>query len=157
MLGAFAAGKTSLVQQFAHGLFSERYHTTVGVRIEKKPMTIDDTNIDLLLWDLHGDDEFQRTSYLQGAFGFVYVIDGTRRETLDTMLDLKSRVDGEHAGLPAVILLNKRDERRLWELTAADTRRLSGIGDPVLEVSAKTGAGVDEAFTDLARRMLTTS
>ncbi|MCP5116988.1 MAG: hypothetical protein GY953_39700, partial [bacterium] len=27
MLGAFAVGKTSLVQRFVHSIFDERYHT----------------------------------------------------------------------------------------------------------------------------------
>ena len=33
MPGALAAGKTSLVSRFAHGLFSENHHTTVGVPV----------------------------------------------------------------------------------------------------------------------------
>lgn len=36
MLGAFAVGKTSLVQRYVHSLFSDRYQTTLGVRIDKK-------------------------------------------------------------------------------------------------------------------------
>ena len=52
MLGAFAAGKTSLVRRYVHSLFSEKYHTTVGVKIEKKPVNINGTPVDLLLWDI---------------------------------------------------------------------------------------------------------
>ena len=36
ILGAFATGKTSLVQRFVKGIFSESYLTTVGVKIDKK-------------------------------------------------------------------------------------------------------------------------
>jgi len=36
MIGAFATGKTSLVSQFVHSIFSDKYHTTVGVKIDKK-------------------------------------------------------------------------------------------------------------------------
>ncbi|NLE96032.1 MAG: GTP-binding protein, partial [Dehalococcoidia bacterium] len=35
MLGGYAVGKTSLVKRFVHGIFSERYLTTIGVKIEK--------------------------------------------------------------------------------------------------------------------------
>ena len=38
MLGAFAVGKTSLVQQYVHSIFSEKYQTTVGVKIDKKTL-----------------------------------------------------------------------------------------------------------------------
>ena len=153
MLGAFAVGKTSLVQQFAYGLFSEKYHTTVGVRIEKKLVALDPDPVTLLIWDLHGEDEFQevRTSYLRGAAGCLYVVDGTRRETLETAINLKTRIDAIYPDLPALVLLNKRDEDALWELNAGDQRRAARLGLPVMPVSAKTADGVNDAFLRLAR------
>ncbi|MEM8768253.1 MAG: Rab family GTPase, partial [Pseudomonadota bacterium] len=110
MLGAFAVGKTSLVQQFAHGLFSERYLSTIGVRVEKKALEVGGTPVELLVWDLHGEDDFQtvRTSYVRGAAGCLYVVDGTRRETLDVALELRDRIEAEHPALPSMLLLNKR-------------------------------------------------
>lgn len=67
MLGAFAVGKTSLVERFVKSIFSEKYVTTVGVKIDKKSMQFDNEQIELLLWDIHGEDEFQkvRPSYLR--------------------------------------------------------------------------------------------
>ena len=71
MLGAFAAGKTSLVQRYVHSLFSEKYLTTVGVKIDQKPVSVKGTPLDLILWDIYGEDEFQavRPSYLRGRLG----------------------------------------------------------------------------------------
>ncbi len=159
MLGAFAVGKTSLVQQFAHGLFSEKYHTTVGVRIEKKALIVDAQELLLLIWDLHGEDGFQevRTSYLRGAAGCFYVVDGTRRETVETAVDLHTRIEQEYPGLPAVALVNKADERSAWEVSAADLRVLRTLGVPAREVSAKTADGVEEAFAELTRLMMLSS
>ncbi len=36
MLGAFAVGKTSMVSRFVLSTFSEKYHTTIGVKVDKK-------------------------------------------------------------------------------------------------------------------------
>ena len=36
LLGDFAVGKTSLVARFVRSMFSEKYQTTVGVKIDKK-------------------------------------------------------------------------------------------------------------------------
>jgi len=52
MVGVFGTGKTSLVQRFVHSMFSERYLSTVGVKIERKPLELDGTTLTLVLWDL---------------------------------------------------------------------------------------------------------
>ena len=39
-IGSFAVGKTSLVARFVHSIFSEKYHTTVGVKIDRKTQGI---------------------------------------------------------------------------------------------------------------------
>ncbi len=159
MIGAFAVGKTSLVQRFAKGVFSEKYHTTVGVRIEKKVVSVDGTDIDLILWDLHGEDDFQkvRVSYLKGAAGCMYVVDGTRAETVDAALDLITRVEDVYPDLASVILLNKLDNEKQWEITEEEIARLTDNGIPVMRVSAKTGHAVDDAFQTLGRLLLRSS
>jgi GTPase SAR1 family protein len=60
MVGSFAVGKTSLVRQYVRSMFSEKYHSTVGVKIDKKSVAVDDRTVDLILWDIQGEDEFQR-------------------------------------------------------------------------------------------------
>ena len=85
LIGAFAVGKTSLVRQYVYSLFSEKYLSTVGVKIDKKLLVMDGRELELIIWDLHGEDDFQsvRMSYLRGASGCIYVVDGTRRVTLE--------------------------------------------------------------------------
>ncbi|NQY19009.1 Rab family GTPase, partial [Alteromonas sp.] len=36
ILGPTGVGKTSLIKQFVEGIFSEKYKTTIGVKIDKK-------------------------------------------------------------------------------------------------------------------------
>ena len=36
LLGASGVGKTSLVRQYVEGIFSEKYLTSIGVKIDKK-------------------------------------------------------------------------------------------------------------------------
>jgi small GTP-binding protein len=156
LLGAFAVGKTSLVRRYVHSLFSEKYHTTVGVKIDKKTVRVRDEDVSLILWDLHGEDDFQsvRSSYLRGASGILLVVDGTRGATLHTAGLLHERVEGELGPLPFVLLLNKADAREQWDLDEGRVAELKGRGWAVLESSAKTGESVEDAFLLLATRML---
>ena len=68
MVGLFGTGKTSLVQRFVHSMFSERYLSTVGVKIDRKPLELDGDQLTLVLWDLAGRDGHEdiTTSYLRG-------------------------------------------------------------------------------------------
>jgi small GTP-binding protein len=157
MLGSFSVGKTSLVARFVSSVFSEKYLTTVGVKIDKKTLTVDGADVMLMLWDIYGEDDFQklRLSYLRGAAGYLLVVDGTRSATLEVALGLQQRVASEVGPLPFVLCLNKADLRAQWEIDLAlIAERARTEGWIVIETSAKLGTGVEDAFAAMASRML---
>jgi small GTP-binding protein len=155
MLGAFSVGKTSLVKRFIQSVFSEAYLTTVGVKIDKKTVELPDRTVNLILWDLAGEDDISslRMSYLRGAAGYVLVADGTRATTLEVALLLHRRVEADFGPLPFVLLLNKNDLREEWAIGDEEIERLRQSGWWVRSTSARTGEGVDEAFGTLAERV----
>jgi small GTP-binding protein len=156
LLGAFAVGKTSLVSRFVHSMFSDKYLTTVGVKIEKKTVAVSGHDVDLVVWDIYGEDDFQklRTSYLRGAAGYLLVADGTRGSTLDTALGLQATAEQVVGRVPFIMVLNKVDLADRWEISDARLQQYSQKRWPVMRTSAKTGEGVENAFADLARAML---
>lgn len=156
MIGAFATGKTSLVARFVKGLYSDKYQTTIGVKIDKKIVTTHGQTLNLILWDIYGEDEFQnvRMSYLRGAAGFILVVDGTRQETLGIALQLKQKVEGSVGQIPFIMILNKTDLSDDWELDEADLEELETENWDIIRGSAKTGLGVNECFTRLADKLL---
>jgi len=156
MLGSFAVGKTSLVRRFVESIYSDVYQTTVGVKIDKKNIQVGGKEASLVLWDIYGDDDYQkmRWTYLRGASGFLLVADGTRKATLDKAQELERRAREEAGAIPFVFVLNKCDLLQDWELDAADESQLAAQQWSVLRSSAKTGEGVEEAFSLLARKIL---
>jgi small GTP-binding protein len=158
MLGTFAVGKTSLVARFVRSIFSDKYQTTIGVKIDKRELMTAVGPVTLLLWDIYGDDEFQslRPSFLRGSAGYLLVADGTRRATLERLPGLQQLVEQTVGKVPHAILLNKADLKSEWECEEADIRTLSELG-PVIYTSAKTGQGVAEAFALLTDRILNVS
>ena len=155
VLGAFGVGKTSLVRRYVESIFSDAYLTTVGVKVDKKTVTVGAEPVTLVLWDIAGEDETTaiKMSYLRGAAGYLLVADGTRGETLDICHSIRSRVSAEIGPLPYVLLLNKADLQAEWELpAAADAAPPDAVA--LLRTSAKTGEGVEEAFEAIAKRLL---
>ena len=156
MLGGFAVGKTSLVRRYVESIFSDTYLTTVGVKIDKKTIELADRVLNLILWDLAGEDDISslRMSYLRGSAGYVLVADGTRPSTLEVALSLRQRVEADCGPLPFVLLLNKNDLTEQWAVTDAEFEDLRQNGWSARSSSARTGEGVDDAFKDLAVRLV---
>jgi len=156
MLGAFATGKTSLVVQFVHSIFTDKYYTTIGVKIDKKELTIGTQDVNLVLWDLAGEDEFLQVhmSYLRGSSGYLLVADGTRPATLDTARSLQKRVEAAIGYVPFVLMLNKSDLTAGWELGEEALADLREKGWDIIITSARSGLGVEEAFVMLVKKIL---
>lgn len=152
LLGAFGVGKTSLVRRYVDTIFSDAYLTTVGVKIDKKVMTLGTEPLALILWDIAGEDDMAavRLSYLRGAAGYLLVVDGTRPETLETAASIQSRVNAEVGRIPFLVLLNKADLVEDWALPPERIETLQASGWTFRRTSAKTGDGVEASFQDLA-------
>lgn len=158
MLGTFAVGKTSLVQRFVESIYSDKYHTTVGVKIDKKLVKVDEQEMMMLLWDIEGAETAHelRKSYLRGAAGYLLVADGTRNDTLYTALEIQARAEETIGAVPYIFLINKSDLIDEWDIDERENAALVEKGWHIIRTSAKTGAGVEEAFLTLARKMMET-
>ena len=156
MLGPFAVGKTSLVRRFVKSIYSDVYQTTIGVKIDKKMIQVGSQGVTMVLWDIYGEDDYQKMhwSYLRGASGYLLVADGTRRTTLEKAIALEQTARQEVGLLPLVFVMNKCDLADDWDLDPDWESRLSTFGWPIICSSAKTGAGVEEAFLCLAQKVL---
>jgi small GTP-binding protein len=155
LLGAFGVGKTSLVRRYVDSIFSDAYLTTVGVKIDKKMMTVGSEQMALILWDIAGEDEIAavRVSYLRGAAGYLLVVDGTRPETLETAASIHKRIVAEVGAVPFAVLLNKSDLLEDWAIAPERIEVLEAAGWTFRRTSAKTGVGVEETFEELAARL----
>jgi small GTP-binding protein len=157
MIGDFAVGKTSLVGRFVRQTFSEKYLTTVGVKIDTKLIKLsEEQEVKLILWDIAGNDALTTTttSYLRGAAGYILVVDGTRKPTWQSALKLQAAVTAQTGHKPFACLLNKADLREQWEVSPDLVAPQIEQGWKLIESSAQTGMGVEEAFTWLAWQLL---
>lgn len=160
LIGDFNVGKTSLIRRFVENKFSDRYLTTIGVKISRKSLVVESKGqVNLLIWDIEGrtKEKSISTSYMEGAHGAIIVGDLSRIDTLEQIdKHLESFQQINPQGKTA-IALNKSDL-----LTAEELNRLIEIysfGDreQVLQTrstSAKTGAAVEQIFQQLASSLI---
>ena len=156
MVGSFGVGKTSLIARYVQSIFSDKYLTTVGVKIDKKEVTADGQKVTLVLWDLAGKDAVTtiKPAHLRGASGYILVIDGLRKATLDMAVNLQKSVSEVLGPVPFICAVNKVDVRSEWQVLDSDLEELAGRGWQLLFSSAKTGDSVEDIFQRLASSML---
>jgi len=156
MLGSFGVGKTSLVARFVQGIFSAKYLSTVGVKIDRKSVKLGDKDVLLLLWDLAGEDSRSQvqTSYLRGAAGYFLVVDGTWMESLVTAKSIHKRAQEAVGEVPFMLVVNKSDLWNRWEITSPDLEKLEAEGWMIQITSAKTGDGVEKMFARMTEEVM---
>ena len=157
MIGDFSVGKTSLTSKYVKNIFSGKYLSTVGVKVDAKEIEIDaQTKLKLMVWDVAGKDTFTTLddNYLKGSSGYMLVADGTRPHTIDTAYKLQEHMQALFEGLPFCMLINKNDLKSEWQCASKQLDMIRSNGWDYFETSAKTGENVENAFHKLGRKLL---
>ena len=160
LIGDFSTGKTSLIRRFVDNQFSDKYLSTLGVKISKKLIEIDcDITIQGLIWDIEGGTKTKplNSTYLRGAHGCIIVADITRSDTLSHISDYVEKLYNISKDIPYVIALNKSDkvlEKDAYILRMDVINSLDIPESKVFLSSAKTGLEVENIFLTLAKLML---
>jgi small GTP-binding protein len=156
MLGDFGVGKTSLVSRFVHSTFSEKYLTTIGVKVDSKEVALaGHAPCKLVIWDIAGRSQLDalNMTYLRGASALLLVADGTRERSLHAVLNLLMQSRTLLPDATVVLAVNKLDLVEQWEVAPAALAELRRTL-PVHETSARSGEGVEAMFADLATRLV---
>ncbi|MBX2849628.1 MAG: GTP-binding protein [Acidiferrobacterales bacterium] len=149
LIGEFAVGKTSLTQKFVNNVFSDKYLTTVGVKIDTA--FVDGTK--LVVWDIAGRDSISpiNLNYLVGAAGIILVADGTREETITSIPDFLNTVEERLGEVPCIVALNKYDSGD-WQVDDLQIEEFRENGIQIMQTSAKDGRNVDRLFSSLVAK-----
>ena len=165
MAGEAMVGKTSLIRRYVQDEYDDRYIATLGTKVAKKSLSLSDprtgapSDVRMMLWDVMGTRtlrELLKEAYYHGAQGILAVSDLTRADTLDELEAWAASIRGVTGEIPTYVVVNKVDleaERALSEAEIADF--CGKRGWPWSYSSARTGAGVEQAFVGLVSRILT--
>ena len=153
LTGSFGVGKTSLFNQFIYQQFSDKYLTTIGVKVNKKELTIGDEELSVLLWDIAGEVAQDKVpnSYFLGASGIIYVVDLSRPITFNNMKTDIALLKKLLNDATIMIVGNKKDLLSAEEL-AEVAQNLEVKLD--FTTSAKTGENIDALFLELGKKLI---
>lgn len=153
------AGKSSLLIRFADEKFDDTLQSTVGVDFKLKHITLLWQRVRLQLWDTNGQERFRSITraYYRGAHGVALVYDVCEPESFHNVARWITDIR-EHATVDDIVVIlvaNKVDLAGARAVSSAVGRQLAEeCGCEYFETSAKTGLGVDEAFTSVAEHIM---
>lgn len=149
LLGDFHVGKTSLIRRYVDNTFSDDYLTTIGVKISKKRIVVEEEEYELLIWDIEGATPLRGIPehYYVGAAGAILVADITRPDTLNALGKHEASFQAMNPLSPCVRAYNKTDlisDEKKWSIELPPDTFLT---------SAKENLNVDRVFTTLVQRI----
>jgi small GTP-binding protein len=149
LIGDFNVGKTSLIRRYVDNTFDDKYLTTIGVKISKKRLIVNDEEYELLIWDIEGATPQKPIpkTYYSGASGAVFVGDISRADTIEHIQNHVQTFIDINRKSSFVVAYNKAD--------LLSSEQIEGL---VLEkntflTSAKEDKNVEEMFLALAMEM----
>ncbi|MFW9950433.1 MAG: Rab family GTPase [Candidatus Thorarchaeota archaeon] len=156
-IGDGQVGKTSLIKNFTKGSFRKDYIKTIGAQFSIYKAKRDGDNIQLLLWDIAGQDEFNflRASFFKNSNAsiIVYSLEPNKlgEDSYSHIQDWDKDIKKFCGNIPCVIFANKVDLIKEKDIPEETLKLLieknKYLGYYV--TSAKTGQGVIEAFNTL--------
>lgn len=159
LVGNSSVGKTSIMLRYLDNFFVENFLPTVGIDFKTKLVGHNGKNIKVNLWDTAGQEKFRTltTSYYKGANAVLFVFDITERDSFfqlkEWMMETKKHVGNDFVG---IIVGNKLD---LDFKRVVKTDELLYLAEdvqmPAFEVSAKSGANINELFETLVDLVMT--
>ena len=158
LIGDTCVGKSCILVRFSDDVFSENYVTTIGVDFRFKTMIVKNKIAKIQIWDTAGQERYRSitTAYYRGAAAIIICCDSTNK---DSFYNLNNWIDEiakyTDKDVDKLILMNKCD---LVEDRVIDKSEMNKFekenGIKIMEVSAKTGDGIDKAFEYIIQKLI---
>jgi len=167
LIGDGAVGKTSIRRNYLGEDFTEGHIATIGVDLATKRVLFNQDIVKFIIWDLAGQPTFEkvRGHYYSGCNGILLVYSVVDRESFDNSSKWLVEAYKNMGPLPPTIIIgNKVDLRYSLDKKKYVTSEegeaftkyfIQKLGVPAVfkETSAKTGSGIQDAFTQLLQMM----
>ena len=157
-LGEGRVGKTSLTLKFAKNEFHDNEISTVQANFIQKDVQLDGgVTVKLNIWDTAGQERFRALApnYYRQANGAVIAYDITDSSSFNRVKawvkELQSQADKD---IQIVLAGNKCDRESDRQINHAEASEYANsIGAAIFNTSAKSGKGVQELYTEIAKRV----
>ena len=158
LIGESNVGKTSIIVRYVDNDFQQSGISTLGVDVKCKYVSLNNIKIRLDIWDTAGQERFRglAKNYFRGANGFILVYDITDKNSFGKLKgwikDAKEKIEKDYK---MIVVGNKKDCQKEREVEIELLKEFAQKNEiSFLEVSAKTGEGVEQLFNIMVEELL---
>ncbi|MHA1234426.1 MAG: Rab family GTPase [Promethearchaeota archaeon] len=154
-----SVGKSSLILRYTNNAFRRHYIPTLGVHVSDKIFQIEESYIQLVLWDIAGQAKFEtmRQQFYLGSDGIFLIFDLSKPNSLESVSNWYYDIQNQLTDRPALtgyILGNKKDiVQPLGSTSEKGYDLASYLNLGYIETSALTGENVEYAFYTIAQSL----
>ena len=158
LVGDTCVGKSCILVRFSDDIFVDNYVTTIGVDFRFKTLIVNNKIAKIQIWDTAGQERYRSitTAYYRGAAAIIIVCDMTNRDSFynvnNWIEEVSKYIDQD---IDKFVLMNKSDltsERKIDSGEVSKFEKEKGI--KIMEVSAKTGQGIEKAFEYIIEKLI---
>ena len=159
IIGDPGVGKTSLILRFTKKAFRRKYIPTLGVVVSDRTFKIDNSIVQLVIWDIAGQVKFEtmRRQFYLGTDGVFLIFDLTSSKSFDSIprwyQDIETQLKKTRE-IIGFIVGNKNDliNEKIVGFDQAN-KLANNLNLNYIETSALTGENVEQAFYDIAKTL----
>ena len=161
IVGDGGVGKTSLIKKFTKGTFEKDYNQTIGAQFSRYDIEIDGNLVNLIFWDIAGQDDFKflHPLFYRESKGCIIVFsleeNELGEESFNHIENWHNELKKYCSDILVIIFANKVDlieEANLTKTNIQEIVRENNFLGYFL-TSAKTGQGVHEAFKTIIEKL----
>ena len=161
IIGDGGVGKTSLIKKFTKGTFEQDYIQTIGAQFSKYDIEIDGDLVNLIFWDIAGQDDFQflHPLFYRESKGCIIVFsledNDLGEESFHHIENWHNELKKYCSDIPIVLFANKSDLIEDDNFINMKIQKVMKEGSFLgyFLTSAKTGQGVHEAFNTIIEKL----
>eukprot|EP00049_Salpingoeca_infusionum_P018159 m.355991 g.355991 ORF g.355991 m.355991 type:complete len:225 (+) comp17411_c0_seq1:300-974(+) len=153
IVGNGAVGKSSMIQRYCKGIFTQAYKKTIGVDFLEKQLHVGGEDLRLMIWDTAGQEEFDSLTktYYRDAEACVVAFSTIDRDSFEAVESWIKKVEDEVGRIPMVLIQNKVDLVDNAAMTPQEAEALAAkVKLKFYRTSVQENFNVDQVFQYLS-------
>ena len=158
VIGEASVGKSCIMIRAIKDEYNEDYDVTVGADSGTFMSRVNESNVQLQIWDTAGSEKFRSMIHVffAGSEASLLVYDVTRKKSFEA-LDywLKMLKDNTTSDILIILVGNKKDQEENRQVSYKEGEKYANHNNlfAFIETSAKTGEGIIDVFNNVCKTL----